>query len=42
MMTVYTLVKQHHGGCEVVNNGGAEFRIYLPLAAVPSSADQAF
>jgi two-component sensor histidine kinase len=40
MLVIHTLVKQHGGRLEVVNDGGAEFRVFLPSAVVSPSADQ--
>jgi two-component sensor histidine kinase len=40
MLVIHTLVKQHGGRFEVVNDGGAEMRVFLPSAIVSTSADQ--
>jgi two-component system, sensor histidine kinase PdtaS len=40
MLVIHTLVKQHNGRLEVVNDGGAEFRVFLPSAIVSASAEQ--
>jgi two-component sensor histidine kinase len=40
MLVINTLVKQHRGKLEIVNDGGAEFRVFLPSAVISPSAHQ--